>query len=159
MSQQTDHRPTMRPSPGAQASDSTSDQTQHRPLVRGWKKLGFLTLGGVFFVLGALGALLPVLPATPFLLLSSFFLVRSSPRLNAALLRSRLLGPILVDWQVHGGVRSDVRVKAIVIVVIVVSLTIFFAGYSMLTSSVVVLLAVIGIAVIMWLPTARPNDP
>ena len=126
-----------------------------KPLVHDWKKLVFLSFAGVFFALGVLGAFLPVLPATPFLLLTSYFLVRSSPRLNAALLRSRLFGPILIDWQVHGGVRPDVKVKAIVVVTIAVMLTIFLSGYSLLPTLTVILLAGVGITVILRLPSAR----
>ena len=89
-----------------------------------WRKLVCLSLASVFFACGILGVLLPGLPATPFLLLTSYFLIRSSPRLNAALLRSRLFGPILVDWQIHGGVRRHVKVQAVVAVTIAVAVTI-----------------------------------
>ncbi len=123
----------------------------------GWRRLMLLTLAGVFFVLGALGVLLPGIPATPFLLLTSYFLVRSSPRLNAWLLRSRFFGPVLVDWQIHGGVRPRVRYKAIVAVVIAVALTIYLSGYSRFATVVVVVLASIGIVVIWKLPAAKDS--
>ena len=115
----------------------------------------YLGFAGVFFALAVLGILLPGIPATPFLLLTSFFLIRSSPRLNAVLLRSRVFGPILVDWQVHGGVRRHVRLKSIAAVVLTVSLTIYLSGYSPMLTLAVVSLAVVGVVVILRLPAAR----
>lgn len=121
----------------------------------GWRRLMFLALAAVFFGLGLLGVLLPGIPATPFLLLTSYFLVRSSPRLNARLLRSRVFGPILVDWQVHGGVQMHVRYKAIAAVVIAVTASISIFGYSRFATLTVASLATIGVIVILTLPTAR----
>jgi len=126
-----------------------------RPVVTGWKKLLFLVLAGIFFVLGALGAMLPGLPTTPFLLLTSFLLTRSSPRLNAAMLRSRFLGPILTDWQQHGCVRKDVKARAIVFVVLAVAATIYLAPFSLAPRLTLIMLASIGIVVIVRLPSAR----
>jgi len=123
--------------------------------VIGAKRVLFLVMAGLFFVLGVAGALLPVLPTTPFLLLTSYFLVRTSPRLNAKLLRSRWFGPILTDWQVNGGVRPIVKAKAIVIVLIAVGLTIYLTGYSPMLTLLVIGLVAIGIAVIILLPNAR----
>lgn len=120
-----------------------------------WRQILFLGLAGVFFSLALVGVLLPGIPTTPFLLLTSYFLLRSSPRLNAALLRSRIFGPILVDWQVHGGVRTHVRFKSIAAVVIAVAITIYVSGYSLAPTLAVVSLATIGIAVILRLPAAR----
>ena len=118
----------------------------------GLRRILFLALAGVFTALGALGAILPVLPTTPFLLLASFFLVRSSPRLNAVLLQSRFLGPILRDWQDHRGIRPDVRLKAIVSVIVALSLTIWFASPSTTASGAIAGLGLIGIVVIARLP-------
>ena len=115
-------------------------------------RIFFLVMAGVFTALGAVGAILPVLPTTPVLLLASFFLARSSPRLNAALLKSRFLGPILRDWQVHHGIRPDVRLQAVITVVVVLGLTIWFASPSHLISAAIAGLGLIGIVVILKLP-------
>lgn len=126
------------------------------PLVRGVRRVLFLSCAGACFVLGLLGVVLPGLPATPFLLLCSFFLIRTSPRLNAALRRSRLFGPILVDWQEHGGVRQHVKLKAIVVVALAVAITIVVSGYSLTATLGVITLAAVGVTVILRLPVARP---
>ena len=124
----------------------------------GVKRVVFLFLAGVTFVLGVLGAVLPGLPTTPFLLLTSYFLMRSSPRLNAALLRSRFFGPILTDWQIYGGVRRDVKAQAITVVILAVAATIYFSGRGPLFGGSVVLVALIGIGVIVKLPVPRDSE-
>lgn len=123
-----------------------------------WRRLVFLTFAAIFFGLSLLGVLLPGIPATPFLLLTSYFLVRSSPRLNARLLRSPIFGPILLDWQVHGGVRMRVRCKAIAAVVIAVAVSVYITGKSLPATLTVVLLAMAGVIVILKLPAAKDPD-
>jgi len=114
-----------------------------------------MLLAALFFFLGVLGAILPVLPTTPFLLLTSYFLARTSPRLNRWLLTSRFFGPILRDWQQLGGVRPDVKVKAIMIVVLAVALSLWLTELSSTLRWIVVIISLIGIGVVMRLPAAR----
>ncbi len=134
------------------AQESRSEATSEC-VVRG-KRIVHLSLAALFFVLGVLGALLPLLPATPFLLLTSYFLSKSSPRLNRALLRSRLLGRILSDWQKRGGIRRSVRIKAIAAVIVAVAATLAVSDLSARGMIAVVFLAQIGIVVVLRLPSA-----
>ena len=133
-----------------------------RKSVRGNSTAGFplkravhLLIAGFFFVLGVLGAVLPGLPATPFLLLTSYFLARSSPRLNDRLLRSRFLGPILRDWQDHGGVRTDVKIRAIVLITLMVAATLCFSSLPHVGKMIIAALALCGIAVVFKLPVVE----
>lgn len=61
----------------------------------------YLGLGWVFFGLGIAGVILPILPATPFMLLTLWAFSKSSPRLEAWLLAHRHFGPPLRQWKAH----------------------------------------------------------
>ena len=55
----------------------------------------YIVLGILSVILGLIGALLPIIPTTPFLLVASYFFTRSSKRLNDLLYKNRYLGPYL----------------------------------------------------------------
>ena len=126
--------------------------------VTGVRRLLYLLAAGFFLLLGVLGVAIPGLPTTPFLLLTSYFLVRTSPELNRKLLNSRLIGPVLTDWQVKRGVRRSIKIKATSVVVLAVSATIFFSEAGPGLCAVVICVAAIGIAVIIKLPTIPRNQ-
>jgi len=69
----------------------------------------YLLLAAVSFVLAILGVFLPVLPTTPFVLLTSWCLVRSSPRLDARLRSTRWFGPLIADWERERGLRAGAK--------------------------------------------------
>tara|TARA_R110002095_G_scaffold48063_3_gene42787 strand:+ start:14060 stop:14572 length:513 start_codon:yes stop_codon:yes gene_type:complete len=122
------------------------------PTVTGFRKVVYLCLAALFFVLGALGVALPILPTTPFLLLTSYFLIRTSPRLNQSLLRSPVLGQVLKDWQQDGGVRLSVKIQAISIVLALVLVTLIFSPLSIPLKALLAVLASMGIVVVIRLP-------
>lgn len=124
------------------------------PVPRGLRWL-FLTGGVGCVVLGMIGVFLPGLPTTPFLLLACWCFARSSPRMEAALLRSRLFGPIIHDWRRQGGIRRPIRNYALAMVTIMISVTCLFFGLSWVAKALVVFLGCFGMLVIMRLPLAR----
>ncbi len=62
-------------------------------------RYGWLALGFFFVALGAIGALLPLMPTTIFLILAAGCFARSSPRLEAWLLDHPRFGPTLRAWR------------------------------------------------------------
>lgn len=54
------------------------------------KKAVYVILGLLFVIIGAIGAVLPILPTTPFLLAASFFFARGSERFNKWFLSTQL---------------------------------------------------------------------
>lgn len=64
----------------------------------------YLALGLAFVALGFVGAFLPLLPTTPFLILAAACFARSSPRLERYLLEHPRFGPLLRDWRARGAI-------------------------------------------------------
>ena len=62
------------------------------------------TAGALSLMLGVLGLFLPVLPTTPFVLLTAACWMRASPRFYAWLQRHPTFGPVLRDWEQYRAV-------------------------------------------------------
>ncbi len=123
--------------------------------VEGVRRVVYLTLAAVFFGLAVLGAILPLLPTTPFLLLTSFLLVRSSPALNDKLLRSRTFGPLLEDWHRHRGVRPRVKAISIALSLTAVTLSAIYGNLPPWGLTVLAALSITGLVVLIRLPVIR----
>lgn len=121
------------------------------------KRALFVTLGLTFVGLGAVGVVLPVLPTTPFLLLASYFFVRSSPRLHRWLRNSPLFGSMIRDWEEHRAVRRSVKITALLMVIVVIGATLLFAGLQPWLKVMLIVLGAIGMTVVASL-RERPRE-
>lgn len=72
----------------------------------------WLALGCLMVVLGIFGALLPLMPTTIFLILAAGCFARSSPRLEAALLRHPRFGPSVLAWRREGAIPRRAKLLA-----------------------------------------------
>jgi hypothetical protein len=97
-------------------------------LATGPTRLVYLALGWLFFGLGVLGAFLPILPTTPFMILALWAFSNSSERLRSWLYTHRFFGPPLQRWREHGII--SVRAKMASVGAMSVSLVylVFFSG-------------------------------
>jgi uncharacterized membrane protein YbaN (DUF454 family) len=59
----------------------------------------FFLIGWLSFILGVIGAFLPILPTTPFLILSAFLFSKTSPRFHRWVLNLPFAGKAVKDWQ------------------------------------------------------------
>lgn len=73
-------------------------------------RLLFTILGTVFLLVGILGAVLPLLPATPFLLLASACYVRGSPALHRWLMNHTYLGTYITNIKEHRGMPRKAKI-------------------------------------------------
>lgn len=95
-----------------QSSRERSDEEQAVPRSRS-VRIFYLVLGILMLVLGFIGALLPVMPTTIFLILAAWCFGRSSPRLEAWLLDHPRFGPTLRAWRENGAVPRRIKLIAV----------------------------------------------
>ncbi|MBO6555956.1 MAG: YbaN family protein [Pseudomonadales bacterium] len=109
---------------------------------------GFISLG-----LGALGAVLPVLPTTPFLLLAAGCFAQSSNRWHQWLLNNRYAGPMIKDWEENRCVSWKTKIVALTSMVVVGGLSVTLALDVMLHRAVAIALMGLGAITVLSLPT------
>jgi hypothetical protein len=111
-----------------------------------------LVLGVGFTGIAALGAFVPLLPTTPFLLLAAACFVRSSPALHRRLLANRAFGPYLAQWQRDRSIPRAAKRKAYVLVFVTFAISIAVVTLLWLRVLLLLLMASL-IAFLAWLPT------
>ena len=87
------------------------------------KKICIL-LGWGFVILGAIGAVLPVLPTTPFLILALALFSRSSPRFHQMLLENKWFGKGLRQWEEQKTLTRKTKNTAYISIVLTFTLSI-----------------------------------
>ncbi|ASP46830.1 YbaN family protein [Cognaticolwellia beringensis] len=116
-----------------------------------------LKITGIFFVvLAFIGAFLPLLPTTPFLLVAATCFAKSSPRLHKMLLANKVFGPMIYHWQQTRSIPKRAKIIALVSMVLAV------AWSSYILPSVWLKALVVGLVawpfVFLWrLPLAEDN--
>ncbi len=76
------------------------------------KRALFLVLGILFTALGIIGAFLPLMPTTVFLILAAGCFARSSPRLEAWILSHPRFGPLVANWRKDGVIPRPAKAMA-----------------------------------------------
>jgi uncharacterized membrane protein YbaN (DUF454 family) len=121
----------------------------------------FLYVAGGMACLGlaVLGAVLPFLPTTPFVLLASWCFYRGSPRIHAWLHRSKLFGATLDDWQHYRGIRRSLKHRAIAMVLTVVAVSLLLNSLHWTLRYAFLAAVAVGLYVIWTVPTLPDDAP
>lgn len=89
------------------------DDSEAAP-ANGWMRAIYTAIGVLFVGLGLVGAFLPVLPTTPFLILAAACFARSSKRLETWLLGHPRFGPLLQEWRLRGAVPRKAKLASLI---------------------------------------------
>jgi uncharacterized membrane protein YbaN (DUF454 family) len=115
----------------------------------------FLLLGCTSLGLGFAGVFLPILPTTPFILLSGYCFSRSSDRLHRWLLAHRTFGPVVWDWEHGGAIRPRAKAWSVLLMNGFIGYLLYFRENAL---PVKVLLLTVMVAVSAFI-LSRPSAP
>jgi uncharacterized membrane protein YbaN (DUF454 family) len=128
------------------------ERNSEPPVATGLRRVYYLAMAGGSFTLTLVGLVVPGIPTVPFLLATSYYLARSSRRLNRRLARSWFFGPILTDLEKSGGLRPVNKLKLVGLVVGISAATIILAGPSLIVALVMAGAASVSLYAIVRIP-------
>ena len=86
------------------------------------KKILYILLGTLGLILGAIGAVLPLLPAFPFLLLATVCYAKSSERLHHWFINTKLYKANLESYVKGNGMSWPVKIRVMIMVTLLMSI-------------------------------------
>lgn len=92
------------------------------------KKIAYVVLGCIGVGLGAVGAVLPLLPAFPFLMLAAFCFARSSERLNNWFIGTKLYKNNLESFVKGQGMTWRTKIRIMIMVTVLMSIGFLMMG-------------------------------
>ena len=112
------------------------------------KKLVFILLGGLTFVLGTIGAFVPILPTTPFYIATTFFWINSSERLHQYLLKNPVYHKYVQEMIVEKNMTAANQKRMLLTIFIVLAIPFLLVNNMVMRGS----LLLVFIAHLIFLP-------
>lgn len=103
---------------------------------------GLISLG-----LGILGAFLPLLPTTPFILLSAALFAKSSDRLHHYLLEHKIFGPMIRDYNENKSISLKTKVISLSTMWASILYATFFVASGKIWLQVLLLCIAVGVSI------------
>ena len=103
------------------------------------KKLLYIIIGCIGVGLGAVGAVVPMLPAFPFLMLAAFCFARSSEKLDRWFKGTKLYKDNLEDYVAGRGMTVKTKVRIMITVTLLMSVGFIMMGIKGIVTGCIVL--------------------
>ena len=124
----------------------------------GPKRILYLALAGGSFAMTLVGLAVPGIPTVPCLLATSYYLARSSPRLDAMLRHTAFFGPILDEWERHHALSWSSKGRLIGLTLAIVVVTVALTPLSPVALIVILFISCLSLYGIARLP-ALSEEP
>lgn len=119
---------------------------------RSLKKPLLITLGSISLILAVIGIFLPLLPTTPFLIVSAWCFKNGSDKLHQWLMRQPKLGPAIREWENERVIRPRAKFLACLLITLSIGYVIAFKPLELWLKAV---LGVFALSIMGFIVTRR----
>lgn len=122
------------------------------------RKISFIILGLISLFLGIIGIFVPILPTTPFLLLTAFLFSKSSDKLHFWLLHNKLFGRYIRNYQSGKGIPLPTKISAVLMLWLGILSSVIFCIDSNFVKSILIFIAIFVSVHILGNPTNKRKE-
>ena len=116
-----------------------------------FKKILFIIVGSISFLLGAVGIVIPGLPTTPFMILSSIMFLNSSDRLYLWLTTHERFGKYVLDFKKGKGITFKTKLYAQTMMLLTMSLSLIPLSPAFIENVIVRIILALSAIFSFWL--------
>ena len=119
------------------------------------KKIILMAIGTVTLILGFIGVFLPVIPTTPFVLISLACFVNTSEKMHHFIMTNKYLGPYARAYASGEGIPKKAKFKAVFLIWITIGFSVTFILEPLPLRIMLLVIATIVSTYIFTRPTAQ----
>jgi len=119
-----------------------------------YKKNLFIVLGLISLALGIIGAILPIMPTVPFLILAAFFFSKGSEKLHRWLLSNQHFGHHIKNWEQNGSISKCTKIYSVAMIILLSTNTMIFVNVNLWIKVSVLIICLGAIIFIISRPTS-----
>jgi uncharacterized membrane protein YbaN (DUF454 family) len=116
-----------------------------------FKKILFIVVGSLSFSLGAVGIVIPGLPTTPFMILSSIMFLNSSDRLYLWLTTHERFGKYVLDFKKGKGITFKTKIYAQTMMLLTITLSLVPISPAFIENIIIRIVLAISAVFSFWL--------
>jgi len=121
-------------------------------------KLLYILLGTIALLIGITGVVVPGLPTTPFLLITAWLYLKGSEKLYNRLLRTRIIGNYIREYQNQKGMTLKQKVSSIGVMWFMITISVLFFIPDITVKIIVLIVGLIGTGVMGFVVRTAKSD-
>lgn len=122
------------------------------------KKVILMTIGSISLVLGFIGVFLPVIPTTPFVLVSLACFMNTSEKMHHFVMTNKHLGPYARAYANGEGIPKRAKLKAVFLIWITIGFSVIFVLDKLPLRIMLLVIATIVSTYIFTRPTVEESN-